>query len=375
MKKKDKGVVKGAPSGFVISIMVHAAAFLLAGMFVVFTVHQKEEKKFIPPKPVDRPKMKLKKPKVKVKKTAKPKSTTRIVTKIQKANMPDIQLPELSGVSDGLGDGISGFDMIPDLGSISTLGSDTSIGNDLTGTYYDFKFTRSGRYKPVDVDEWRYIFSKFYKDDWKSSHFSRFYKSPKKLYSTALCYPPSISAMAPVAFGMPDDMASGGLWVIHYKGQISHKDGITFRFWVSVDDSLAIRIDKKVVIAASFISPNDGQSNRAPQMYHGAWTSSSPQSERYIIGQGIATVGDWVTLEPGVSYDFEVVVTDNNFQGASFLVMVEEEGVEYPKGEHGAPILPIFKTEELTHDHLDKIIVNMPPNEINLTNGPTFRDY
>ena len=67
MKKvrKTKGIVKGAPSGFVISLGIHAAAFFLAGLFVVFTVVNKEEKKFIPPKPVDRPKMKLKKPKVK----------------------------------------------------------------------------------------------------------------------------------------------------------------------------------------------------------------------------------------------------------------------------------------------------------------------
>ena len=80
---KTKGVSKGAPSGFVVSFVVHAAAFLLAGMFVVFTVHLKDKKKFVPPKPVERPKMKLKKPKVKVKKSAKPKSATRIVTKVK----------------------------------------------------------------------------------------------------------------------------------------------------------------------------------------------------------------------------------------------------------------------------------------------------
>ena len=70
--KKPKSVVKGAPSGLVISLLVHAAAFMLAGLLVVFSVVQKDEKKFVPPKPVDRPKMKLKKPKVKVKKSAKP---------------------------------------------------------------------------------------------------------------------------------------------------------------------------------------------------------------------------------------------------------------------------------------------------------------
>ena len=44
-----KSVVKGAPSGLVISLLVHAAAFMQAGLLVVFAVHQ-EEKKFVPPK-------------------------------------------------------------------------------------------------------------------------------------------------------------------------------------------------------------------------------------------------------------------------------------------------------------------------------------
>ena len=58
-----------------LSILIHVALFLLAGMLVVFTVVKKEEPVFEPPKSVERPKMKLKKPKVKVKKSSKPKST------------------------------------------------------------------------------------------------------------------------------------------------------------------------------------------------------------------------------------------------------------------------------------------------------------
>ncbi len=113
--EKNQKINKGAPSGFVISLMVHAAAFALAGLLVVFTVHQKEEKTFVPPRPVDRPKMKLKKPQVKVKKSAKPKSTTRIVTKVKRASIPDIQLPEMSGMGVGIVGDIGGFEMIPDL--------------------------------------------------------------------------------------------------------------------------------------------------------------------------------------------------------------------------------------------------------------------
>ena len=113
---------------------------MLAGLLVVFTVANKEEKKFVPPKPVDRPKMKLKKPKVK--KNAKPKSSSRIVTKVTKANMPDIQLPEMSGIGEGISGSIGGFEMMPDLGEVTIFGAGQTIGNDFVGTFYDFKRTR-----------------------------------------------------------------------------------------------------------------------------------------------------------------------------------------------------------------------------------------
>jgi len=94
--RKNQKIVKGMPGAVALSILIHGALFLLAGMLVVFTVVKKDEKRFVPPKAVERPKMKLKKPKVKVKKTSRPKPTTRIATKIDRASMPDIQLPEIS---------------------------------------------------------------------------------------------------------------------------------------------------------------------------------------------------------------------------------------------------------------------------------------
>ena len=67
---KTPKINKGGPSGMVISLLVHAAAFFVAGLFVVFTVLQEPEPEFEAPPPVQRPKMKLKKPKVKIKKTS-----------------------------------------------------------------------------------------------------------------------------------------------------------------------------------------------------------------------------------------------------------------------------------------------------------------
>ena len=148
--RKSKNVVKGMPSAVLLSILIHAALFLLAGVLVVFSVVRKEEKKFEPPKAVERPRMKLKKPIVKVKKTSKPKSTTRIVTKINRASMPDIQLPEMSGLGTGLAGGMGdGFDLMPELDKVTEFGGIQSIGNDFVGTFYDMKRDRTGRNLPT----------------------------------------------------------------------------------------------------------------------------------------------------------------------------------------------------------------------------------
>ena len=204
-KKKPAAVIKGAPSGLVISLLVHAAAFMLAGLLVVFSVHNKEEKKFTPPKPVERPKMKLKKPKVKVKKNAKPKSSSRIVTKVTKANMPDIQLPEMSGIGEGLAGGMGGgFDLRPDLGEVSIFGSNQSIGSDFEGEVYSLVHSRSGGTISMDQDAFRDVLRKYVLGGWKDSVLSRYYRSPKKLYTTHIMVPPVPTAMAPGIFGVPE---------------------------------------------------------------------------------------------------------------------------------------------------------------------------
>ena len=110
-------------------------------------------------------------------------------------------------------------------------------------------------------------------------------------------------------------------------------------------------------------------------MYHGLWESSSPDSGKYLVGQGLTTVGDWITLEPGVAKDIEVIITDNVAANAHFFLMVEEEGVEYPRGRTNGPLLPVFKTQDLTHDQLDMIYRGTPDGEVDFVNGPVFRDY
>ena len=103
-------------SALVISLGIHAILLVIALTFVAVTVIIKEDQIF-EAKPVNRPKMQLKKLQVPVnikkKKTQRPRLRKRIVVQPKlNQNMPDIKMPEITGVKGGLGsaagDGLGG---------------------------------------------------------------------------------------------------------------------------------------------------------------------------------------------------------------------------------------------------------------------------
>ncbi|MEI6892636.1 MAG: hypothetical protein V5783_10745 [Pontiella sp.] len=97
-------------SAALISLGIHAILIIAAISFVAVTVIQKDEKVF-EAKPVNRPKMKLKKLQVPVnikkKRTTKPKLRQRIVV-TKTIQTPDIKMPEITGIKGGMGSVSSG---------------------------------------------------------------------------------------------------------------------------------------------------------------------------------------------------------------------------------------------------------------------------
>jgi hypothetical protein len=99
-------------SAALVSLGIHALLIVVALSFVAVTVIQKEEKAF-EAKQVNRPKMTLKKLQVPVnikkKNVQKPKLRKRIVVQPKmNQSMPDIKMPEISGVKGGMGGGVAG---------------------------------------------------------------------------------------------------------------------------------------------------------------------------------------------------------------------------------------------------------------------------
>jgi hypothetical protein len=108
-KKKQFFAKHSKSSAALVSLGIHAILIVVALSFVAVTVIQKEESKF-EAKPVSRPKMQLKRLQVPVniekKRKQKPKLRKRIVVQPKiNQNMPDIKMPELTGVKGGLGSG------------------------------------------------------------------------------------------------------------------------------------------------------------------------------------------------------------------------------------------------------------------------------
>ena len=112
MRKQKRFFAKHAKScAMLVSVGIHAVLIIVALSFVAVTVIEKKKNDFVA-KEVKRPKMALKKLQVPVnvkkKKVKKPKLNKRIVVKTPKTNVPDIKMPEISGVKGGFGGGVSG---------------------------------------------------------------------------------------------------------------------------------------------------------------------------------------------------------------------------------------------------------------------------
>ena len=375
MKRNKSGRSnKGAPSGLIISLLFHVAAFFIAGLFVVFTVVNKKEPEFTPPPPVERPKMNLKKPKVKVQKNSNPKPSSRIVAKVKTKEMPEIQLPDLMGTGTGLmeGSGFGGeFLDLPDVGDLSVFGSEVTSGNDLVGTFYDFKRDASGNIRsmianggvPNDLDT---IIHDFMKRGWRASILSKYYSSPKKLYTPCVCIGTVQSLLAPEAFG---EKTEGWGWAVVYRGKLVYPEDIKFRFRGVGDKFMGVRVDGKVVMVCHYRA--DGR-----QYFADIWWPSAPDARVYPMGESKQQVGDWIELKAGVPVDIEIILGDREGGLVYHQLAVEVEGEEYPRSSYGGgPTCPVFKTDNLSRAQVDALCLDVYPGDVNLTNGPVFCDY
>ncbi len=365
--KRTKGLIKGAPAAVLVSIVIHIVILAVAGGLVVFSVVKKMEKKFEPPKPVEHRKIELKKPTVKVKKQARPRSSQRI-TSSRVQGMSDIQLPETSRVGEGLGGGIGGFELMPDPADMSLFGgkSSLSIGNDFVGTFYALTLDRSGNRNGQQIgDQYYRELKRFLDSGWNPRSFSMYYRAPQKLYTTFFYIPMTASEFVPRSFGIPDEVYTLN-WMAHYKGKFAAKESGTYRFWGRGENVCVVRVNGKVVLVGGHIEAARIMSD---------WRSTAEEHRKYYRGHGPMGVGDWIELEAGVPADFEIIFGDTGGAWTQCTVTIQKKGEYYSPNEDGGPILPVFRTAEIPQHLIDEISHSMIEGEADLTGGPLFNVY
>ena len=356
------------PTAVVVSILIHVGLFFGATALVIFKFRPPPPVKFEPPPPVKVPKMPLKKLNVKMKKPTKPKSSAKITAVVPKLDLHEIQFPDLA--SSGIGAGLSGGSEVVSFGDMplfeeppGVFGEPIDIGNNLIGTFYDFKRRRGGGTVVLDNEGFKIEVGKFTRGGWNTSHLARYYRAPKKLYATSIMIGSILSVLAPGEFG--ESGVEGLRWIVHYKGTLVYPKDIKFRFVGAADDILLVRVDGKDVLNGSWSGTGYTYSD---------WTTSAPGTYQ-LMGNTFAVFGDWITLKAHEPVDMQVLIGEVPGGVFSAMLAVEVEGVDYPLNKHGNPILPMFKTAEPTYDLLDAIYYNLFPGEATPVGGPVFCDY
>ncbi len=367
MTKKRFFANHSKSSALVVSLAIHAVLLVVAISFVAVKVIIKPEPDFVAKK-VKRPKMPPKKLQVPVdvkKRKPKPRLRKRIVSKPK--NFTDIKMPEITGVKGGLGnmggDGLGslGFDL--DIGDL--FGSNKSMGNELTGTFFDLKQTKDG--KPIKMSDGNYMaaLNRFAKS-WDIDRLNDYFKAPKEKYTSFFLIPKISANAAPKAYGV-DGIVKPKHWAAYYTGHISPPETGHYRFCGIGDNVLLVRVRGRLVIDASYHRQMGKITN---------WRSDDENSRKYPLAKDQMVIGDWFRLTKGEPSEIEVLLGECPGGEFSCQLLIEQKGKEYKqvpytyKEESGTrPVLPIFRTKEIPAKLVGQMKIN--PNEATLE-GPTF---
>jgi hypothetical protein len=364
--KGTKGLIKGTPGAVLLSVAIHAGLLLLAGGMVVFTVVKKGEKKFEPPPPVEQKKMELKKPKVRVKKQIRPQATQRISAK-NVQSMTGIQLPDASSMTEGLGGGFDGFELMPNPSDITLFGgrSSVSVGNDFEGTFYSLCLDRSGKRNNVTQGSFSRILKQFYDSGWSPNVLAPYYRWPQKLYTTFIFIPTIPFEQVPRSFGIPYDIPTFQ-WVVLYKGRIMAHESGQYRFWGIGNHVMSVRIDGVPVAHLDHINMLTAVTD---------WRSSAKEDRDYFSGKLSLVIGDWFELKAGVPVEMEAIIGDHNGADTQATLRIQKRGDIYPRNRDGGPILPVFKTAEIAEHLKDQIKYLTIPGDQDLDSDLMFNVY
>ena len=335
-----------------ISIAVHLLFGLGAAVYVVqhYTAARKLTFKGGPPSP--NPSARALEHKVQMAKKqssmSAPQSAKRITTTgLSKVALPDMPaMPKLASAPTKMA-GAGGTDVSFNPGGVITSGGsgaggaavpffgfrESKGGGSLAGKFYDLKQTKDGKPSNLDEKEFPKELADFVRG-WNESHFAKYFVGPNPLYTTQIFIPKIDANQGPRAFNL--SRVQPKMWVIHYKGTVVPPESGTYRFVGMGDDVLVVRFNGQVVLDCGPNMP----SGKEPRSFYATDGLQMKSDMPWYKGLGR---GDAFQVTAGESYPMEVLIGE--WPGGDFKawLLLEKDGVQYPKDGKGNPILPIFK--------------------------------
>lgn len=250
------------------------------------------------------------------------------------------------GKGDGRGKGF-GSGMGPGLGGTSAgmtpFGMLNPTANALVGVLYDAK--QDPNHKPNDMSPQGMgeLLRDFTSRGWNDRTLSsKYFHAERKLYLSRIYMPLMAAGEAPKAFQCEKEVQPSR-WLIVYRGNVVAPKTGKFRFVGASDDTLVVRFNRQNVFDHGFYKGTTGlhRSGREEAVHY-----KYPNSPHYNNNIGGYEVGTEFDVRAGSTYPIEILISEipGGWFGAALLV--QETGVEYPKTETGAPLLPLFRVDE-----------------------------
>ena len=238
---------------------------------------------------------------------------------------------------------------------------------EFVGRFYDLKQKKDGapsgigrlvsQSRPFDsrdpdaieaTEKYRQVLERFL-SGWNEGVLARYFCAPQQKYTTAFMMPIMDANDAPTSFGVGDSVKPSK-WLAYYQGEIVAPRSGKYRFHGVGDDVLVVRVKNSVVLDGSIMNASGWQSD-----------DQSDNLFKSYNHWGMR-VGDWFHLQEGKPVSMEVLLGEE--PGGLFFAQlyIEEKGGSYPTREVGLalprPILPIFKSDQLTDEMVEKMKIN-----------------
>jgi len=269
------------------------------------------------------------------------------------------------GFGNGMGPGMGGGG-----GKMNPFGMLDPNANALVGNFYDLKQDSHHRPTGINDDSHREVVKEFIRGGWNERTLEvKYFKAPQKLFQTKVYIPLMPADAAPKAFSCEKEVQPSH-WMVVYSGMVTPPKSGTYRFVGGADDILVVRFNGRTVFDHGYSLGTVGLYGAALNIFPVlAGTTRNNELEKKVRGlypmkipvtyyqydsigvwnrtlSGLAQGADF-EARAGSSYPIEILISE--VPGGSFGadLMIEEAGATYEKASTGAPILPIFRLDNL----------------------------